>query len=330
VPDDIQDSITSVDVLSPEFDALPALGTSATPVVVCLDVGHSLQQGSGSGSGGGQYGTESMPPDASWAPRRFAKALVARRPRMVVFAAATPGEGAWRSAVELTPARSGAFELQQRTWVTLFEELGYRMDELRTVMLRNGFLNSLSSLGRAYWLPKNALVFRVAPVAGSAEADAWQRSAEMVVRNRAKVQWFDVGPAIPDAMKELLVADALEYQHLIVRCCPATVLDDAPPVAAPAAAATAAVGSAASVSASRGVTPAMAALLQASADGGAAPRRPSAISSAATVQRIMRDVPAADASGFTPDSTLLQLYAAGDIERVQVALLRDLAVLKVA
>ena len=121
-----------------------------------------------------------------------------------------------RTAAE--PA-GGAFpaELSASSWVVLFNEAGYRVDEASIVAARNALLDNLALLRGAFWLPKNLLLLQPRASAGSPQAAKWEARARKALANRAAVQWFNMAPSLPQELLDLLVQDALDYQVVLLR-----------------------------------------------------------------------------------------------------------------
>ena len=55
--------------------------------------------------------------------------------------------------------------------------------------VRNSLLSRLDDLNGAFWLPKNIMVLRRAPVLTSAAAAIWDASLRSLVANLGRVQW---------------------------------------------------------------------------------------------------------------------------------------------
>jgi hypothetical protein len=55
--------------------------------------------------------------------------------------------------------------------------------------MRGDLLDRLSDLRGAFWLPKDLLVFRKEPEAGSAEASAWQAALKDLMAHKERIQW---------------------------------------------------------------------------------------------------------------------------------------------
>jgi hypothetical protein len=60
-----------------------------------------------------------------------------------------------------------------------------------TVNMRNALLGLLQVLDGAFWLPKNIMVIRKAPVATSAAAAIWDASLRSLLANLNRVAWYD-------------------------------------------------------------------------------------------------------------------------------------------
>ena len=65
----------------------------------------------------------------------------------------------------------------------------YSCLQVTTVRMRGDLLDHLSDLRGAFWLPKDLLVFRKEPEAGSAEASAWQAAFKDLMAHKERIQW---------------------------------------------------------------------------------------------------------------------------------------------
>ena len=292
------DMTQHMDFLGPTFTAVSPPTAS---VVVALDVAQLL-------------------PSLEQA-QRFVGALTAGRPRLVVFSAATPGEGAIRGVTGGFP-----LELRAKAWLEMFQARGFVFAAAATIECRNALLLEMTSLASSFWLAKNLMAFVPAPAPHSKPASDMeiQRMALIDAEGGNTVRWFTIDDTLPAGpLRSLLVADALDYQDLVR----APLLPGAGSTPPAAAAGTHGQDGVAASAAQPPLLQRPAVQLPSAtsatgvADAAAAPAAPAALGLSADATKASRLKSLAD---LTSDKELLLMYTSGAHNELHEALLSDL------
>lgn len=152
----------------------------------------------------------------------FACDLVQARPRMVVFASATEGEG------ELRPPLHAKFvgEAKFSFWIDHFQRCNYSLDTVSTVRARNYAMAALGEEEDLWYFAKNVLFFYPAlPVDSTDTYSAALRQvaklemASLMASIHHALSWFSTSesPGVPIAFQKLFEADGIAYRAIIQR-----------------------------------------------------------------------------------------------------------------
>ncbi len=140
----------------------------------------------------------------------FASTLVKHQPKYLVFSAATTFQDQGQNATHVN-------ENSYSFWVAQLAALGYGLDIVSTICLRNAMFERFDIYQQAWWYPKNTLVFIPAGSRTRLQMSQLPRDAN----NNVHLRWFNPIPDNP-VLNLIFERDKYEYLYLVERYLRAT------------------------------------------------------------------------------------------------------------
>jgi len=135
--------------------------------------------------------------------KQYIQLLTQHRPGMIFFGAATLYQDCGLNPTHVN-------EQPFSYWINHFQNEKYKLDILLTVQIRNSMFCNAQAFSKAWWYPKNILVFR------PDEGDMLTDDKEIAELINSEIKWFENSTAPNSLFAMCLMRDRQEYNYIIM------------------------------------------------------------------------------------------------------------------